>query len=243
MKNALHAFLILSLCSAAAAGPLEQLRRGRELPSAPAPGPAAEEAAAYLQDDSRYWITTPAEDKYDRTALLEAGLDIVEIGKKTVSGFISKDEMDRLAGKGFIIRSRQTIKEYAKKHLKDFPASDAAYHNYAETAELLQTLAADNPEETSLFSIGKTVEGRDIWCLRINSGAKGTAASAKPGALYIGNHHAREHLSNEVPLLFAAWLLEHKGDADIKNYIAKLDIYIIPMLNPDGVVPPEEYEH
>ena len=234
MKNALHAFLILSLCSAAAAGPLEQLRRGRELPSAPAPGPAAEEAAAYLQDDSRYWITTPAEDKYDRTALLEAGLDIVEIGKKTVSGFISKDEMDRLAGKGFIIRSRQTIKEYAKKHLKDFPASDAAYHNYAETAELLQTLAADNPEETSLFSIGKTVEGRDIWCLRINPSEKGETPSARPSAFFMGNHHAREHITNEVALGLAVHLLSRKNEPEIRGYLDTLDIFIAPMTNPDG---------
>ncbi|OGS05477.1 MAG: hypothetical protein A3I76_07130, partial [Elusimicrobia bacterium RIFCSPLOWO2_02_FULL_61_11] len=87
---------------------------------------------------------------------------------------------------------------------------------------------------SSLFSIGKTVEGRDIWCLRINSNAKGETPSSKPGALYIGNHHAREHLSNEVPLLFAAWLFDHKNDADIRQYISGLDIYIIPMLNPDG---------
>jgi carboxypeptidase T len=118
---------------------------------------------------------------------------------------------------------------------KDFPTADAAYHNYKETTDLLNQMASKNSDIASVFSIGKTTEGRDIWCLRINSAAKGTAPSSKPGAFFLGNIHAREHLANEVPLLFAAWLFDHRNDADIKGYIANLDIYIIPMGNPDGV--------
>ncbi|OIO03423.1 MAG: hypothetical protein AUJ51_04120 [Elusimicrobia bacterium CG1_02_56_21] len=199
------------------------------------PEPASDKVSTPAGADGRYWITVKAADKQTRTRLLEAGLDIVEIDKDSVSGFAGAYTMDLLSSKAYAVTSRLTLAEYAASVNKDFPAGDAAYHNFQETTGLLKQMASANPEIASLFSIGKTTEGRDIWCLRINSGAKGTAASAKPGALYIGNHHAREHLSNEVPLLFAAWLLEHKGDADIKNYIAKLDIYIIPMLNPDGV--------
>ena len=133
-----------------------------------------------------------------------------------------------------VVENAITMRDYVAAMGKDFPAADAAYHNYKETTDLLKAMAAKNPDIASVFSIGKTIEGRDIWCLRINSSAKGAARSTKPGALYIGNHHAREHLSNEVPLLLGAWLLDHRNDAAIKNYIATLDIYIIPMLNGDG---------
>ncbi|MDO8806041.1 MAG: M14 family metallopeptidase [Elusimicrobiota bacterium] len=234
MKITLHAFLLFSLASAAAAGPFEQLRGGLELPSAPEPSLKTEADIQYLQGDSRYWVTVAADDKYDRTALLSAGMDIVEIGKYTVSGFIAKVEMDQLAAKGFIVTSRQSIQEYAKKHLKDFPAADAAYHNYKETVELLQKLAADNPAETTLFSIGKTIEGRDIWCLRINPAEKGETPSARPAAFFMGNHHGREHLTNEVALGLASHLLARKNDPEIKKYLETLDIYIAPMTNPDG---------
>jgi len=234
MKKTLHAFLLFFLVSPAAAGSFEQLRGGLELPAAPEPSLAAWASAQYLLGDGRYWVTVTADDKYDRTALLAAGMDIVEIGKRTVSGFIAKAEMDQLAAKGFIVTSRQTIHDYAKKHLKDFPAADAAYHNYKETVEALQVLAAANPAETSLFSLGKTIEGRDIWCLRINPAEKGETPSARPAAFFMGNHHAREHLSNEVALGLASHLLARKNEPEIKKFLETLDIYIAPMTNPDG---------
>jgi len=195
------------------------------------PEPALEKSA---MPDGRYWVTVKAADKYARTRLLEAGFDIVEINKGSVSGVAGPDLMARLSSKSFVVESRIPLSVYTAAASKDFPTADAAYHNYKETTDLLKQMAAANPDIASLFSIGKTTEGRDIWCLRINSSAKGAAVSSKPGALYIGNHHAREHLSNEVPLLLAAYLFDHKTDADIKQYISALDIYIIPMLNPDG---------
>lgn len=198
------------------------------------PEPAHGKAAPAAASDGNYWVTVKAADKYARTRLLEAGLDIVEIGKDSVSGFAGPYTMGLLSSRAFVVESRLTMSEYAAQQGRDFPAGDSAYHNYKETTDLLKEMAAKNSNIASLFSIGKTTEGRDIWCLRINSSAQGEAASSKPGALYMGNVHAREHLSNEVPLLLAAWLLDHRNDADIKNYIARLDIYIVPMLNPDG---------
>ncbi|MEK7722276.1 MAG: M14 family metallopeptidase [Elusimicrobiota bacterium] len=202
-----------------------------------APGPVSDKAAFAGQAGDRYWITVKAADKYARTRLLEAGMDIVEVNGGKSSGFAGPHTMDLLSSGAFVVESKMTIAQYdavRNRNLTDFPVPDAAYHNFMETTGLLRQMADANPEIASLFSIGKTSEGRDIWCLRINSDAKGEAASSKPGALYIGNHHAREHLSNEVPLLFAAWLFDHKNDADIKEYINNLDIYIVPMLNPDG---------
>lgn len=205
-------------------------------PSAPLPAPEPSFDKKSAQSaDGRYWVTVKAADRYSRTRLLEAGMDIVEIEGENSSGFAGQHTMDILSSKSFTVLGKMTLAEYAAARGKDFPSADAAYHNFKETTDLLKQMAAANPDISSLFSIGKTVEGRDIWCLRINSNAKGETPSSKPGALYIGNHHAREHLANEVPLLFAAWLFDHKNDADIKTYIGSLDIYIIPMLNPDGV--------
>jgi carboxypeptidase T len=165
---------------------------------------------------------------------LRAGLDIVEIEKNFVSGFIRLGAMEQLAAKGFLVRSRQPIADYAARHLKDFPAGDAVYHNYAETADALKELAAAHPAEASLFSLGKTTEGREIWCLRLNTSEKGASPSARPAVLFMGNHHGREHLTNEVALALARHLLENKADAAIRKYLDTLDIYIAPMTNPDG---------
>lgn len=233
MKKTFLSLLLPVLVSAASAGPFEQLRRDLELPNPPAPAASAD-AFTHLAGDDRYWVTVSADDKYDRTALLEAGLDIVEIEKNYVSGFIGKAAMEQLAAKGFIVRSRQTIYDYARNHLKDFPAADAAYHNYAETEAELKALAAANPAEASLFSLGRTTEGREIWCLHLNTGERGKSPSARPAVLFMGNHHGREHLTNEVALAVARHLLANKADPAIGKFLDTLDIYIAPMTNPDG---------
>ena len=245
MKRISLALILSALCAAAAfaakSGDTPAFMRLLEQPSAGQirdlrlPEPELDiTAISALQSDDRYWVTVQARDKYARTALVEAGMDIVEIiGGKTL-GFARKAALDLLAKKGFIIETRVTIYEYAKQHLKDFPSADSVYHNYKETYELLQTLAAKNPDLASLFSAGKTIEGRDIWCLRLNTTEKGEAPSSKPGAFYVGNHHAREHLSNEVALGLAVYLLDHRSEPEIKKYLDTLDIYIMPMLNADG---------
>ncbi len=215
-------------------GPTDRLT-GAAMPGLGLPDPIPPLSAfSHLISDDRYWITVQAADRRVRTALLEAGMDIIEVSGSWVTGFARKEEMWNIVALGFTIPRRITIYEYAKQDAKDFPASDAAYHNYAETTDLLKDLAAKNPEVASLFSVGKTVEGRDIWCLRLNSSERDEQPSARPGAFYVGNHHAREHLTNEVALGLATYLLENKSTPEIKKYLDTLDIFIIPMLNADG---------
>ena len=48
-------------------------------------------------------------------------------------------------------------------------------------------------------------------------------------------HHAREHLSMEMPILYAEHLVNSYGKDDvITDLLDKRDIYFIPMLNADG---------
>ncbi len=230
----LTVLLCTSALPAAAASPLAQLDAAAGGAAAAAPEASGPGAFDYLAGDDRYWVAVSADDKYDRSALLDAGMDIVEVRRGSVSGFITAGALEGLAAKGLLVTFRQPIAEYAAARLRDFPASDSAYHNYAETEAALRKLAADNPAETSLFSLGKTTEGREIWCLRINPEAKGEAPSSRPAALFMGNHHAREHLSNEVALNLASYLLAHKTDPEVGGYLRTLDIYIAPMTNPDG---------
>ncbi|OGR75419.1 MAG: hypothetical protein A2X32_12935 [Elusimicrobia bacterium GWC2_64_44] len=195
--------------------------------------PVADKAAFAAETEGRYWVTVKAADKRARTKLLEAGFDIVEINGDKVSGIAGPELMGLLSSKSYGLVEKTALAALVPD-TKDFPSQDAIYHNYQETYDLLKQLASANSDIASLFSIGKTVEGRDIWCLRLNSSVKGEGPSTKPGAFFMGNLHAREHLTTEVSVLLAAWLLEHRNDADVKKYLSTLDIYIAPMANPDG---------
>ena len=188
-----------------------------------------------LKDDTRYFVKIKDTDKKSRTRLLELGFDIIEIKDGYISGLIDKSLLANISEKEYTIVESKTIYEWVNLDNKDFPTYDSAYHNYQETYDVLKNIALKNSDIASLFSIGKSYEGRDIWCLRINTTEKGTTLSNKPATLIVGNHHAREHLTNEMVLLFAVYLLENRNDFQIKKYIENLDIFIIPMLNPDGV--------
>jgi carboxypeptidase T len=117
----------------------------------------------------------------------------------------------------------------------DFPEKDAIYHNYKELEADMRSLAARAPDLVSIFSIGKSTLGKDLWAVRLTKGAKGSQPSKKPGIVFMGTHHAREHLSTEVPLLLAKHLVENRADAEIARLLETRDIYLIPMVNPDGV--------
>ncbi|MBI4052259.1 MAG: zinc carboxypeptidase, partial [Elusimicrobia bacterium] len=120
-------------------------------------------------------------------------------------------------------------------HLQDFPPKDSPYHNYDEATAALRLIQASAPDIVSMFSIGKSVQGRELWAVRFNTDAKNLDPSQKPGIVFMGAHHAREHLSTEVPLLLAQWLVENRHREDVLKLLNSRDITIIPMVNPDGV--------
>lgn len=121
---------------------------------------------------------------------------------------------------------------------------DPAYHTYDELTAELQQIAAKYPNLVKLGSIGKTWEtlkgkaNRSLWSMRING--KGTPDS-KPGIVFFGNHHARELVTVEIPLMLIKHLLDNYGkDADITNLLDTKDIWVIPMVNPDGHIQAEK---
>ncbi|MCY4644780.1 MAG: M14 family metallopeptidase [Bacteriovoracales bacterium] len=117
----------------------------------------------------------------------------------------------------------------------DFPAKDDDYHNYDEVLRVIDDLVEEYPHIVESFSLGTTVEGRMIPLIRITHRDNRPMNFFVPGILFIGSHHAREHLSTEVPLLLAQHLADsYDSDPTIRKLIETRDIYIAPVLNIDG---------
>ncbi|MBM3463381.1 MAG: zinc carboxypeptidase, partial [Armatimonadetes bacterium] len=132
------------------------------------------------------------------------------------------------------VDTEQIVSDY-KTWLQDRPlAQDAAYHTYDQMVDSMRGLAEAHPDRAQLISLGKTHEGRDIWCLRVTGGAQ-EDTSWKPGVVYTGNHHAREWMSMEVPLHLAETLVNgYDTNPAIKARVDGAEIFIVPMVNPDG---------
>jgi carboxypeptidase T len=108
------------------------------------------------------------------------------------------------------------------------------FHNYNETTAFLNDLHNRFPELTELGSAGLSLEGRNLNYIKISNPS--VMQTSKPNIYIIGCHHAREWISVEVPLFFARYLLENYGsDPQAARIINGSTIYILPLMNPDGL--------
>jgi parallel beta-helix repeat protein len=108
-----------------------------------------------------------------------------------------------------------------------------SFHNYAETTSELEDIANNYSDITNLYDLGYSVLGRTIWGLKITDNPD--IEENEPEVRICGAHHGDEYMSVELPLLLALHLVENYSiDPGITNLIDDREIWIIPLVNPDG---------
>lgn len=110
------------------------------------------------------------------------------------------------------------------------------YYNYTELTDLLKSLAQRYANIANLTSIGKSVENRELWVMRITKDPTvDVTLPGKPKFKYVGNMHGDETVSRQVLIYLLEYLLEKYGeDQRITELLNTTDIYIMPSMNPDG---------
>jgi len=181
-----------------------------------------------------FWMKIKAQDKFTRSIIANTGVNIENVSDDYVIAYGSDYELKKIQSLGLLIASSNLSEERLVKP-KDYPAKDSAYHNYSELTEEITKLTQENPTLVQMSSIAKTIEGRDLWALRI--GVDQSHAHQKPAVIYMGGHHAREHLSVEMPLMLAQYLIREfkNNNPRIVALLNSRDIHIIPTVNPDGM--------
>ena len=175
--------------------------------------------------DARLYRIDNVFTKEDRTAIAQTGAAIEEIGPDYVIVRATSLEIRTFAGQAYAVQEQMQP--------LDFPAADSAYHNYAEmSAEILQVANA-HPDIVSRFSIGLSYEGREMWAVKISDNV--ATDEDEPEVLFLGLHHAREHLTVEMTLYILHQLADNYGsDAQIAALVNSREVYIIFDVNPDG---------
>ncbi|XP_034556524.1 carboxypeptidase D isoform X1 [Notolabrus celidotus] len=117
---------------------------------------------------------------------------------------------------------------------EDMVETYTAYYNYVDLTGRLQSLANSYPGIAALSSIGQSLEGRELWVMRITQDPN-TDAPWKPKFKYVGNMHGDETVSRQVLVYLVEYLLTTYGeDPRITELVNNTDIYIMPSMNPDG---------
>ena len=108
------------------------------------------------------------------------------------------------------------------------------YLPYAELTDQLKALAEAYPSLLTLDSIGKSFEGRDVWCVTATNLATGPAAE-KPAFWCDGNIHATEVSASSACLYLLNKLATgHGSDPEITRALDTRAFYVVPRVNPDG---------
>jgi len=107
------------------------------------------------------------------------------------------------------------------------------YRSYEESTEIFKDYEKKYPDFFRIESIGKTWEQRDINLITISKDMK--SADSKPALFFTGTIHAREWIGHELAIEFTKYILENlEDDLNLKTYLKKATIYIVPCANPDG---------
>ena len=94
---------------------------------------------------------------------------------------------------------------------RDFElGSMGGYYTFDEIEEQLDKIHESHPDlVTQKVSLGQTLEGRDIWMIKISDNPN--LDEDEPEMLYTGLHHAREPMSYMNLFYFMNWLTENYG--------------------------------
>lgn len=166
------------------------------------------------------------------------GLDIWKIYDGHIVAAVDYDKVDRIQELGFSV---EVISDDAWNVLtpqSTRPPSkgiSGAYHTYDEVEAILR--AMEGSGVAKVYDIGDSVEGRDIWAVRISDNPAVDEDEDEASVLFVGCHHAREWISVEVSLYLAEYLTDNYAtDPEIQSLVDNQQIWIVPVLNPDGYV-------
>ncbi|MFQ6089479.1 MAG: M14 family metallopeptidase [Candidatus Methanofastidiosia archaeon] len=117
-----------------------------------------------------------------------------------------------------------------------------AYTTYEEMVSELEEISREYSEIAKLYEIGRSVQNRRLLALKISDFP--WKEEDEPEVFFVANHHAREVITTEVALYFIRYVVEnYEKDERVTNLVDEREIWIVPMLNPDGHVMVENGKH
>lgn len=177
-------------------------------------------------------------DDGDWKPLLRLGLDVAGSGPGgSLDLILDVDEIAQVRALGFLVTPLATPGREAPLAAQSplMKPGLGAYHTYSEAHAEMATYVAAHPTLALLDTIGTSIEGRPIEAVKISDNV--AAQENEPEVLIVGCHHARELMGVELPLYLMRRLLDGYGsDPVIASLVNGRQVWIVPILNPDGYV-------
>ena len=112
--------------------------------------------------------------------------------------------------------------------------NDIKHHNYESMVVFLKKVSSTYPEITKLYTVGKSVEGRELWVMEISDNP-GVHEVGEPEFRYVANMHGNEVVGRECLLYLIEYFCKNYGKmVAVTSIIDNTRIHLMPSMNPDG---------
>ncbi|MFG2085319.1 M14 family metallopeptidase [Spirillospora sp. NPDC048824] len=195
-------------------------------------GPAAPSAASAPgpAETARQYVVTGPATVQQRSQVARTGAAIDDVRTSGLKVTAIPSEVRAIQRLGFTVEAAPSP--------APAPAPTRAatsYHTFAEMRQEVDSVVAAHPQIARRFVAGTSYQGRDIVGVKISDNV--AADENEPEVLIIANIHARERLTAEQALDYIGQLTDNYGtDGRITDLVNEREIWIMPMVNPDGQV-------
>lgn len=149
--------------------------------------------------------------------------------------YINQKDAERLEREGLFAypipnESLRALREYGPG-----TESPPGWPTFEQFVTWMQTIASDHSDIVQMMSIGQSVQGRELWVLKItdNPGVE----EDEPEFKYTSTMHGNEPVGTEIILRLADLLTDNYGsDPDLTELVDEMEIWFCPIYNPDGYV-------
>ncbi len=151
--------------------------------------------------------------------------------------YVTPDELKRVHSAGL---KYEITKENLNEYYKDFWETREEYHNYQQIIALMDSLATALPNLVKKTIYGQSVQGRQLAALTITQNVN--QHNSRPRVAFDGNIHGDEIGGGENTIRFARWLCQQYAiNPTITNLLNTREVWIFPLVNPDGRVNMSRY--
>ena len=170
-----------------------------------------------------YYVDIPMGSHADIASLRMQGLDVagIDLERGIVSLVLEEKELKRTRDLGAVA-------------IRELDRLDEEYKTPSELESILIEAEKNYPHLVRRESIGKSVEGREIWAVALTHKFS-KSQEPKKTMLVDSMHHAREVMTVEVAIDIIDYLTKnYESDEKVKKWMDSYEIWVVPMLNPDG---------
>jgi len=179
-------------------------------------------------------------NKDDIVQLDLMGVIINQVHADHVVAEIEEHVYQSLATRGFRVQLLQKNISEVYRQNSMIKSSRGQYLTYTQYVDSMIALATDHPDLCHLDTLGYSHLNRVLLAMKVSDNAQ--VDEDEPALHFEGNIHGDEKISWAVNFCMLSYLVEnYPADTQVQRLVDTREIWIAPLVNPDGYVASSRY--